>query len=461
MKKYIKIFKSLGLALLILFSVSACDQWIDTELNIDPDAPAEVPLKLMLPAIEQSYGYVLAGMDMVGVTNIWMQNFEGVNRQAYTLARYQILPADINNTWNSIYTEIFMNGKLYVEQAENTEGAYSPHNAGVGKVLIASSLGIVTDVWGDVPFSEAFRGNENVLTPGFDSQEAIYDTINVLLDEAISDLGSSDEAVGVDGDVIFDGDVAKWRKAAYSFKARHTLQLSAIKGDAAYTAALAAAANGFASNDDNVEVPWESANHNPIYQFMEQRTDMRVGATMVDMMTAMDDPRLPFYADPDVDGVLRGATLGSQDETASYPGSYVAGPNAPTVMMSYSELKFIEAEAHFQLGHSTEAEAAFEAAVKASVERVTGAWDQDWFDAQLGGETLTLELIMTQKWLATYGTNQAYADYRRTGLPVTVKHPDAVINAMPVRYPYSQNEMDYNGDNVPSVTLADKLWWDN
>ena len=460
MKKYIKHLKTVGLAIVILLSVVACDKWIDPDLNIDPDAPAAVPMNLMLPAMQQSFGYVLAGNDMVRVTNIWMQQFDGVSRQSYTEARYQILPADINNTWNSIYTEIFMNGKIMVDIAENTEGKYSPHNAGVAKTIIAAALGISTDVWGDMPFSKAFRGNENVLTPEFDTQEQIYDTLMVILDEAISDLSASENAVDVDGDVIYDGDIDQWKNAAYSIKARHALQLSELNGNSAYSAALAAAANGFKSNSDNLEVPWESANHNPIYQFMEQRTDIRMGATLVDMMKDIDDPRLPEYVAEDGDGELRGAVIGSQDETASYPGDYVAGAEASTVMMSYSELKFIEAEANFRLGNSADAATAFEEAVKASVERVTGAWDQDWFDTQLGTQTLSLELIMDQKYIATFGTNQAYADYRRTGLPAIAKHPNAVINAMPNRYPYSQNELDYNGDNVPSVTISDKLWWD-
>ncbi len=460
MKKYYNTLKTFGLALIMLLFVSSCKEWIDSEINIDPDAPAEVPMKLMLPAIEQSFGYVMAGNDMVRVTNIWMQQFDGVARQSHTEARYQILPADINNTWNSIYTEIFMNGKIMVDIAE-TEGAESPHNAGVAKTIIAATLGLSTDVWGDMPFSEAFRGNENVLTPGFDTQEEIYDTINVILDAAIADLGASSDPIGVDGDVIYDGDADLWKKAAYSIKARHALQLSGVNGTAAYNAALSAAANGFSSNADNLEVPWESANHNPIYQFMEQRGDIRMAATFVDMLAAQEDPRLPYYVAEDGDGNYTGSTIGSQNENASEPGDYVAGGTAPTVMMSYAELKFIQAEAYFQLDQTANAQAAFEAGVKASVERVAGSWDQDWYDTNLGSQTLTLELIMKEKYIATFGTNQAYSDYRRTGLPVLEMHPDAVIGAIPTRYPYSQNELDYNSANVPSVTISDKLWWDN
>ena len=464
MKRYIYNFaKYAGLLMFSALILFSCDTWIDTDINTDPDAPADVPMNLLLPAIEQSVGYNLGGNDYVRTTNIWMQQFDGVTRQSYTEARYQLLPADVNNIWNSVYTNIFMNTKILIDKAENTEGKESPYNAGVGKVLMATALGVSTDLFGDMPYSEALMGNENVLTPKFDSQETLYTTIQGMLDGAIADLGkpSSDNKVAIGGDVIYGGNVAKWKKAANSIKARHLLQLSGVNGNAAYTAALAAAANGFASNDDDMMVPWESANHNPIYQFMEQRTDVRMGATLIDMMIETDDPRLPFYADEDGNGEYSGSVIGSQDETASHPGSYLAGDVAPTTIMSYAELKFIEAEAYLQTGKSAEAVAAFEEGVKASVEKVTGdAMDQDWYDTNIGSQSFNLELIMKQKYIATTGTNQAYADYRRTGLPVIAPHPGGVLPAMPTRYPYPQDEISYNGDNVPSVNISDKLWWD-
>lgn len=460
-KNIYKTMKTAGFAFVLLILASCDGLWIDTDLNVDPDAPAEVPMKLMLPAIQQSVGYNMGGNDIVRTTNIWMQQFDGVDRQSFTESRYQLLPADVNNLWNSFYTEIFMNGLVMIDKAENTEGKYSPHNAGVAKVLVATTLGITTDVFGDMPFSEAFKGNESVLEPTFDSQETLYSTLNSYLDGAISDFGSSDNAVDVEGDVIYGGDVDMWKKAAYSIKARHALQLTAKNGNSAYEAALSAAANGFSSIADDYQVPFETNNKNPIFQFMEQRTDIRMGATLVDMMKAIEDPRIPFYVAEDGDGEYTGSVIGSENSNASHPGDYVAGATAPVVIMSYAELKFIEAEAHFALGHSDEAAEAFEAAVEASVTKVTGSFDQTWFDDNLGSETLTMELIMEQKYIASFGTNQAYADYRRTGLPALQLHPDALIQTIPNRFPYAQDEITYNGSNVPSVTISDKLWWDN
>jgi hypothetical protein len=461
MKKYIySILKTAGLSLVFVFSLASCEKWIDTSLNTDPDAPADVPMNLMLPAIEQALGYEMTGSEIVRTTNLWMQQFDGVDRQSYTEARYQLLPGDVNNLWNSFYPAILMNAKVLVNKAEQTEGKESPHNAGVARVIIATTLGIATDLFGDMPFREAFRGSENILKPKFDTQEEIYDTLFTILDEAIANLSSATNLVAVGGDVVYAGNVAKWKKAAYSIKARHLLQLSLVNGNAAYTDALAAATNGFASNADDYMVPWNADNHNPIFQFMEQRTDIRMCATLINMMKANNDPRIPFYAYKDADGNYTGSISCSQNDKASKPGTYIAGATTPSVIMSYAELKFIQAEAYFRLGQTVPAQAAFEAAVAASVLKVTGDANTAWLNANIVGVPVTLDLIMKQKYIATFGTNQAYADYRRTGLPAISVPAGTVIPEMPVRFPYAQEEITYNGDNVPTVTLSTKLWWD-
>ncbi len=460
MKKYTNyIIKVAGVILGVTLLLTSCQKWIDTDINKDPDSPSDVPMKLMLPAIEQALGYNMAGNDLVRTTNIWMQQFDGVDRQSFTEAKYQLLPADVNNVWGSIYTSIFENSKVLLNKAEKTAGKVSPYNAGVARVIIATTLGISTDLFGDMPFSQGFRGDENILHPTYDTQEKLYDTLNVILNEAITNFNATENAVSILGDVIYGGKVANWKKAAYSIMARYAIQLSGVNADAAYTAALAAVANGFKSNSDDFNVIWNADNHNPIFQFMEQRSDVRMAAPFVDMLKADNDPRLPFYVAKDANGEYTGSVILSQNGDASKPGTYVAGATTPSVIMSYSELKFIEAEANFMLGHTTEAQTAFEAAVAASVLKVTGDANTAWLDANINGATLTLELIMTQKYIATFGTNQPYADYRRTGFPAITLPTGAVLTETPSRFPYAQDEITYNGANVPSVTISDKLWW--
>tara|TARA_R110000796_G_scaffold67449_2_gene154669 strand:- start:98500 stop:99882 length:1383 start_codon:yes stop_codon:yes gene_type:complete len=451
-------YKSAVVILSILFLTISCEKWNDSTINIDPDSPADVPMNLLLPAIQQSMGYNLVGNNTTRTTNIWMQQFDGTDRQSFTEARYQLTPADVANAWNPMYTEMMMNSTLIINKAQ-TEGAESPNFAGVAQVCIATTIGIGTDLFGDMPFSEAFQGSNNVLKPIYDPQQSIYTSINTLLDQAIANLNNTNNALSVSGDVIYSGSIAKWKKAAYSIKARHALQRANKDGNAAYTEALTAVASGFASNADDFLVPFEDANRNPIFQFIEQRTDIRMGATLVDMMAANDDPRLPFYAEEDGDGNYTGSVIGSQNGNASLPGSDVAAFDASTKLMTYSELKFIEAEARLALGQGS-AQAAYEAAVAASVLRITGEANTAWLDANINGVPVTLENIITQKYIDGFGTNQPYADYRRTGFPALTLHPQAVINEIPSRFPYPQSELDYNTENVPAVTLTTKVWWD-
>ncbi len=459
MKNLKNIFKKQIIVVLSLALIAtSCDSWIDHEINIDPDSPSNVPLNLLLPAIQQSMGYNLVGNNSVRTNNIWMQQFDGTDRQSYTEARYQLTPADVGNLWTPIYAEMLVNAAIMIEKA-GTPGAVSPNYAGVAKVMTATAIGIGTDLFGDMPFSEAVQGSNNILKPVYDSQESIYGSIFDLLDEAIVDLNSTTNALSITGDVIYAGSTAKWKKAASSIKARHLLQLSGRNGNAAYTAALAAVSSGFSSNADDYKVPFSTDDDNPIYQFMTQRTDIRMGATFVDLLKATNDPRLPFYVEKDGNGEYTGSVIGSQDGDASKPGLYLAAEAAPTYMMTYAELKFIEAECKFRLGQ--DAQAAYEAAVAASVLRVTGAANTTWLTANIVGDPVTLEKIMTQKYINSIGTNQAYADWRRTGLPSLTLHPDAVINQIPTRFPYPQGELDYNTENVPALTISDKVWWDN
>ena len=452
-------FKYLTLVLSIVLLSTSCSKWIDHDLNIDPDSPADAPMNLILPTIQQSMGYNLVGNNTVRTNNIWMQQFDGTDRQSFTEARYQLTPADVNNVWESIYTEMLMNSQIIIDKSQ-AEGAESPHYAGVAQVMIGTTLGIATDLFGDLPYSEAFSGTSSIFKPVYDSQQVVYETIFGTLNEAVANLGNPNNILDVEGDVCYGGNVNQWKKAAYSIKARHLLQLSGVNGTSAYTDALAAVANGFESNADDFLVPWDDANHNPIFQFMEQRGDIRMGATLVNMMAENgNDPRLPFYAAEDGDGNHTGSEAGSENTNASEPGEYNASETSPSVLMAYSELKFIEAECLLMLGMSG-AQEAYEDAVAASVLRVTGDDNAEWLDDNINGTAVTLQSIIEQKYIAGYSTNQPYADYRRTGFPSLDLAIGAVTTSIPSRFPYAQDEISYNTDNVPSVVITDNLWWD-
>lgn len=449
----------IGLLFAFALFFTSCDKWIDTDMNISKDYPTVVPMQFLVPSIQVSMAFDLGGNDAVRPTNIWMQYFDGIDRQSLTTATYLLTPSDVNNVWNGVYAGEMMDAVKLIQLSKEQK---SPAYAGVAKVSLAWCLGEMTNLWGAIPYSEAFQGAA-MLTPAFDKQSTIYNTIRTLLNEAIADLGSTN-AIALKGDLIYANSSAKWIKAAHSLLARLELNTSKVKGDAAYAAALAHISAGFSSNADDMQLVFGSSepNSNPIYQFMRDRGDIVMASTFMNKLNSKNDPRAPFYAQPGTGEDLHGSVPGTQDSKAALPGLYNAGAASPVVMMSYAELKFIEAESKFKTDLAGSL-AAFKAATAASMLKVTGSVNQAWLDVNINIETtttLTLQKIIEQKYLALYSQNQPYTDFRRTGFPsFLVKPAGSTKSTPPNRFPYPQEEVTYNKANIPAGgDLNGSMW---
>lgn len=445
--------KLIGIVIVLSISLLGCKKdWIDPEINVDPNQPSDVPMKYLVPSIQASMGYVIGGNTAVRTSNIWMQFFDGVDRQSLAEARYNLTSADVNDLWENLYAQAMMDcNDLIIKAGEKN----SPHYAGVAKVCMASCLGTLTNLFGDMPYTEAFKGGSGVLQPAYESQEAIYGYIDNLLAEAVTDFGA-ENAVDLESDLIYNGDVALWTKAAYALRARYKLYLGE------YSDALGYTEKAFAANSEDFQVPFENstAGANPIYQFMRDRTDIRMSSTFVDDLTDTQDPRLPFYAELDLAGGYSGSVPGSENSAASFPGTYVAAADAPVQLANYTEMKFIKAECLHQTGKIDGALIAYKEAITQSLLKVTGELDSTYMADHVDNETtgsITLQKIIEQKYNALYGTVIPYDDWRRTGFPALAP-VDGATKATPVRYPYPQSEIAYNQNTPVGVNLSDKLW---
>ena len=446
MKNILK-FNILVIAAIALI-FSGCD-WIDTDLNVDPDSPADVPMELLLPSIQASSGYVIGGNTAVRTTNMWMQYFDGVDRQSLTEARYQLNSADVNDLWENSYSQAMMDCKMLIEKADLQS---SPHYAGIAKVMLALNMGSLTNLFGDMPYTEAFDGANAVLQPAFDSQQAIYATIDAILAEAISDLGQAENAVDVESDLIYNGNTAMWIKAANALRARYSFY-----NGGNVTAYIA---DAFAK-DENFSIGFETgANENPIFQFMDDRTDIRMASTFVNMLIADSDPRLPLYVALDGDDLYTGSDPGSENASASWPGTYNASEDSPVLFSSFAEMKFIEAEVLLSSDPAGSV-AAWKAGVVSSVETVVQdtSITNSWLETNINNvASVDLEMIIIEKYKAMYSTLVSYDDFRRTGFPVLQAVAGAIYPATPVRYPYPQSELTYNPNCPVGVTTATSLW---
>jgi hypothetical protein len=442
------------LAILVLL-FTGCESWIDTDMNINPDVPSDVPMNLLVPTMELSMAYQIGGIRAVKTTNIYMQFLNGVARQSYGESNYIMSSTDVDDLWRRMYYQPMMDATRIIQKAGEEN---SPHYAGVAKVCMALNLGTMTNLFGDIPYSEAFQGDEAVLKPVYDTQEEIYNTIETLLDEAIVDLGATENLTALSGDMIYANNKASWIKAAYALKARYALNLGDYARALTYTASAFLPANTFV-------MPFGTTNAEagPMYQYAtvsSYKNDVKMCSTFIDNLKATNDPRLSFYAKT-IGGAYVGSPPGSEVTNASTLGTYNNTTSAPVVLSSYAEMQFIRAECYMSqsVPDPDAAAAAYKLAVASSVLSVTGAANTTWLDANINietGATITLEKIMGQKYLAMYSTVVPYDDYRRTGYPVLT--PVAGAGLIPERFPYPQTEISYNS-NCPVISnTSQKLW---
>ncbi|MFM7853518.1 MAG: SusD/RagB family nutrient-binding outer membrane lipoprotein, partial [Flammeovirgaceae bacterium] len=204
--------KKIYSVLLLSVVITSCDFG---SLNVDPNNPNpnNVPLALMLPSAQASYAYNIGGR---GSWNIGMftNHLTGINAQPQDFSNYNYTESDCDGLWRDMYATTNITLRQLIDKADKSPtGKYY---AGIGKVLLASSLGTMTSFWGDIPYSDALKGSGGNITPKYDNQQAIYTSIQGLLDEAIADLSAASGVSPADDDLIYGGDLGLWTRAAYS-----------------------------------------------------------------------------------------------------------------------------------------------------------------------------------------------------------------------------------------------------
>ena len=445
----------------LLFTVVfiSCKKWIDPSMNTSPNNPTDIAMAQLVAPIEANLAYDVGG-ELARYTCDWMQQITGLQSQAADNDIYTISESDVNQDWSyNLYSPGMINTKILMDKASATS---SPYYAGVAKILMAYHLGVTTDLWGDIPYSDALKGASNQFKPKYDTQQEIYNSIFSLLNDAINDFSAATSIFSPGGeDLIYAGDLSKWEKTAYALKARYSLHLAKRNGITAYSDALAAVANAYTSNDDDFKVIFGSAynNSNPIYQSEQERAHYYSAcATYEKMLSSTNDPRQAVY----FNGTL-GSIPGQPNANASMIGASYASATSPVYLMSYAEVKFIEAEARYSLNANDPlAVTAYNDGLKASLQREEVYGDGAWYNANMiTSATISLEKIIDQKYLSSFLQIETWTDWRRTGYPVLALATGAVTSEVPRRFPYPQDERLYNGDNMPAgLTITNRVWWD-
>ncbi len=533
--------KLIGLSFIVLFLFGGCTKDFET-MNINPNEPTEVPTAYLFTSAEKA---------MVGFLwdEWWNGRFGMIYSQMWSQAsytdesRYKIRDGVNNNYWIYFYAgrdytppDGTLNGggmedlqriielNTDPETAEKVAASGSNDNQiAAARILKVWMFQIITDTWGDVPYSQALQGAENV-SPGYDLQEDIYHALVQEVQDA-RDLIKLDEE-GIHGDIIYNGDMAKWKKFANSLLMRIGIRMSKVDAAGAKDAIEKALASGpFTSNDDNAVFSFIDGvpNNNPLNENQKIRSDFGVSKPLIDFLNGKSDPRIGFYANLPNNGTEyvgfpygmtnTEATPISTDDV-SMPGNIVYAPTAPAFFMLYDEVEFIKAEAYNSLGVAGDAEQAYYNGIIASMDYwnyLASITPTGWYridanntnvlpepitstqmDEYMASESVVWnaanaeELIGEQKYIALYPQGlQAWFEYNRTGYPAgvlilpgeTISYTVGAIsgeytftplvgNIIPHRMTYPSEEQDLNGASYSAAVAsqgADNfetyLWW--
>jgi hypothetical protein len=445
---------------MVIIMLNGCEL---EDTNVNPNRPTEVPPSVMLPYNQERLARLNIGTTQV-MTGIFMQYYEGVDNHPVQVQQYilnEALYVDWN--WNDYYDGPMVNLKVMIELAEK-EGSF--HYAGIGKVLLANCLGNVTSLYGDVPFKEALKGSTN-RNPVYDSQKEIYVAIQQLLDDGIQDLETEyDGKKPASDDIIYGGDASKWVKAAWALKARYYMHLSKKTSELDYNPAekaLEAAANAMTSGDGDLmlQYGYSASEYNPFYSYTLLNYILP-HPNFTNLLLLTNDPRKNFY-------------YKKKFGESTLNGLYFTSTASPSLLMTYHEVKFIEAEARIRINPGDPlAQNALNDAVKANIDKITGSSTsdevilnfQEAYCTLNGNFDQDLQTIIKQKYIALFCNIESWTDYRRTGFPELTPNTGGDHNqnpggAIPRRFAYPQTERLYNNSFPAELpTLQDRFWWD-
>ncbi|MDR6369562.1 hypothetical protein J2795_000201 [Chryseobacterium bernardetii] len=439
--------------------LNSCQHELDT-FNDNPNNPTQVtsPKTLFtgteVGTINNSTGNLTRQISLL------TQHTNGNLFQSLDYTNYFLTELDNETDWSNIYKT-----GVNLHQIITQFGDKYPYYSGMAKILLTLNIGYATDTWGDVPFSEAFQGVDN-FSPKFDTQQNVIAQIQSYLDSAIVDLSKPSSAnlgLPAGDDIFYAGNIDKWKKLAYAIKARYALRLTQREGSTvAAEKALNYLKNSFSSKDDNLVANFDGGNNQNLwFAFDNQRSGyMSMGKYFIDLLKNSSDPRLPYYAALDASGGYSGSAPEDSNTDASPFGSYFAGSaSTPNIIFSYSEIKFIEAEAQFRLGNTGAAQTALKAAVSASLLDVTGVDNQAF--ATTASASVTLQNIITQKYSSLFTTMEPYNDWRRTGFPILAPNQNSQSKKIPLRLitPKAERTLNNNATVVSDVSIP--VWWDN
>lgn len=473
---------TLVLASLLSLNTS-CKKWLDVNQTPNDLEQGKGTLELALPSAEYTISYVVGNKyaEIGGfLAQYYTQNPSST--QYYDFDRYSFDANDGDREWSQLYAGALKDLNFIVDKG-TTSG--DSNYVAAAKILQAYTFQLVSDVHGDVPFSEALLAQSGNIAPHYDAQSAVYDGCLVLLNDAINMISLSSTSHPGTDDVIFQGDMSLWLKFANSLKLKLAMRQSNVRPTT--TAAILASLSGadFLEAGENASIAFSATkgNQNPLYASIQGLgVDNNVAsAAIADSLNTWVDPRASAFYDEEsfgasgINGIAQGAAAESPGAfPANTPNSQMStqilGATTPVILMSNWEVKFLLAEAKSKSWYSslTTAQEDYEEAIVNNMEYfgidTTGLglftmapymWETAPADQ--------MKQIAVQKWVAFCGTQsmEAWTELRRLGMPVL---PVSLASQLPVgmfpqRIPYVSGEETTNPNFPGQVPITTKMWW--
>lgn len=474
MKKIILIALLIG----ITFSCEDFEGW-----NVDGKNPSSVqPSFLFTRAEQQLFFYMTSTSVNDNIFKLFAQYW---NETTYTdETNYDIRGRDIGGFWvRNLYRDVLIDlaeAQKIIDADEFLEESLRSTQTGVIEMLSIYAWTVAVDTYGNVPYSQALQGAENLI-PVYDDDEAIYADLFARLDAALVSLNAGSDSFGA-SDLVYGGSTEKWKLFGNSLKLKMAVRTSDFDaGRSATKASEAVAAGVFTSAADNAAFPFETAppNTNALWEDLVQsgRSDFSLCATFVDFIVPLNDPRTPvFMQDNLAPDPYKGGVYGTGNTFTSvtHIGTAFYEPDLEGLILSFDEVQFLLAEAVERNLITGDAEMYYNAGVSASIVYWGGSQaDADTYLAQpavaYGTAAPTWkEVIGNQKYIALYGRGfEGWSSWRLLDYPNIMVRPPISGEAVPRRYLYGNNDVTLNEANYEAAAAAmggdlksSRVFWD-
>ncbi|MGN6531242.1 MAG: SusD/RagB family nutrient-binding outer membrane lipoprotein, partial [Ginsengibacter sp.] len=413
---------------ILLFSITSCKKEL-VKINKNPNAAETAqPDYLLTAATKSAVDEYWSITRSTNPSSLFVQQWAMI--QYTDPDRYIFTNNDFQEFWTVQYSSIVN----FDEIINLADAQQNPNYKGVALVLRSWAFSLLTDAFGDIPYSQSIQ-IDKYLTPAYDAQKDVYEGILNDLKNAQAALDPNGKAIA--GDIIYNNNISLWKKFANSLRLRIALRISDREPEISKQVLAGIQNEGgsfIGSNNEIAELVYlNSPNQNPISNYFDTRDDYRISKTIVDKLIELHDPRLPIYANktaapttPQYVGLPNGLLVGDASNygfsKTSKPGTYFSDPHAPAVIISYAEVLFDRAEAAARGFTNENAEDLYKQAILASLAQYNIS-DVD-ANTYVNSPDIQFEptnfkkSIGDQKWIALFGQGlEAYAEWRRLDYP--------------------------------------------